>query len=610
MKIGRTRVKWFQSFKEFEFDYSDLGLSVIGGLTGAGKSTVFDAPYWVTFGETSKDSNADDVLAWGAEEPTEGTTEILTATGKITVTRTRGKGGNDLYFTRAANPDKLIRGKDIPDTQKKIIAELGVNSELFNIGSYLSQFSKADSFFVAPAKDRRKTMESIADQALAVKLGDRTSALRKAVKAELAQKELDQARENGRGIELANGHKSLLQMRDQWILTRAEKVKNLRQMAENFDTDKEARIAKILAQLEELDKITVAPGEFDAREAQVKQQLGTMAQIRKELAVQNGKLYEIKARLSSRQTDLAKQMKLGDTCPVCLGPTANENRDKHLEELEEVISQAKGQLADQTMAVDRLEASLKVEDKLRADYDKIRTERGNNDRLLDRFEALQKEAITLRAAANAYQEQAAALEAEQNPFERKLVTSLAEIEKVKKSLENLNKEVARLSHKVTGLNWLYDKSFELRGALMAKAVRRVNKETNRYLEQYFDAMIRVQFSLTDSDKLDVSINNSGYDCPFRQLSGGERRVLSLCFNLALMRAAQDKAGVDFQMVMLDEALHGLDDTLKAKAFGLLQELENTYPTVLLIDHSEEFKNLFTNRFLVTKTSHSEISKAG
>ncbi len=74
-----------------------------------------------------------------------------------------------------------------------------------------------------------------------------------------------------------------------------------------------------------------------------------------------------------------------------------------------------------------------------------------------------------------------------------------------------------------------------------------------------------------------------------------------------MRAAQDRAGVSFGTVMLDEALNGLDDGLKVKAFGLLQQLETEYSTVLCIDHSDELKAQFTRRFSVTKDSgHSTL----
>ena len=51
--------------------------------------------------------------------------------------------------------------------------------------------------------------------------------------------------------------------------------------------------------------------------------------------------------------------------------------------------------------------------------------------------------------------------------------------------------------------------------------------------------------------------------------------------------------------MLDEGLNGLNPYLKTKAFSLLQSLESRYDSILVIDHHEEFKELFFNQFLVT-----------
>ena len=44
----------FGSYEKLEFDFTDLGLSLVSGPTGSGKSTLQDGPYWVMFGELLK----------------------------------------------------------------------------------------------------------------------------------------------------------------------------------------------------------------------------------------------------------------------------------------------------------------------------------------------------------------------------------------------------------------------------------------------------------------------------------------------------------------------------------------------------------------------------
>jgi DNA repair exonuclease SbcCD ATPase subunit len=63
-----------------------------------------------------------------------------------------------------------------------------------------------------------------------------------------------------------------------------------------------------------------------------------------------------------------------------------------------------------------------------------------------------------------------------------------------------------------------------------------------------------------------------------------------------MTAAANKVGIHFNLLMLDEALDGLDSDLKVKAFNLLSELEKDHASILVIDHAQELKSLFNRRF--------------
>lgn len=609
MRIGKVVARNFQSYKEIEFDYSNLGLTLVSGPTGSGKSTLMDAPAWILFGVTSKDGNADDVRSWFAEEPTFGQAEIVDA--GITVTRIRGKASqNDLYYIENTAPDQPVRGKDITETQKKIEARLSINADMFFISSYMHQFSKADSFFIAKAKERREVLEKIADLSLPVKLAEGASEERKVAKKELDSLNEQAAKLSGKISALENMLESNQSSLEEWNTCLEEKLAMLKEKSETFEEEKQAEVYKIVAQLEELDKITVSPKEFDKKDLQIRQQLAALNSVRREYETVSSKLMEAKSKHSSMVRDRDRLTSLkGATCPTCLGPTNNANRSSHIAEVEAAIKDSALELESLQRIVAKLQESLSCEETLKRAWDKCREEKLTNDRLIDKFEALQAKAIALRSALNNYQQQIDELLKQKNPF-------IAKVEEIKENLKEAHaylklrqEAMALMEKKIAALSWLYDKSFELRGVLLERSVKQVNDLTNAYLEKYFDARLRINLVLKDSDKLEVEISNDGYPCPFKQLSGGERCMLKLAFSVSVMECAQNACSIKFYMLMLDEALNGLDDSLKVKAFTLLQQLENNYESVLVIDHSTELKQNFQNVFNIIKDgNYSRIDK--
>jgi DNA repair exonuclease SbcCD ATPase subunit len=146
----------------------------------------------------------------------------------------------------------------------------------------------------------------------------------------------------------------------------------------------------------------------------------------------------------------------------------------------------------------------------------------------------------------------------------------------------------------------------LRVSLLQRAIANAQELTNKYLDAYFDAEIRVLFSAEDADKLSVTIHKNGHQCTYAQLSKGQRQLLRLTFSLAVMEIASNKIGQSVDSLFLDEALDGLDSELKIKAFGLLQELATKHSSVFVIDHAPEFHSLFSNKYKVAMVDDESV----
>lgn len=222
---------------------------------------------------------------------------------------------------------------------------------------------------------------------------------------------------------------------------------------------------------------------------------------------------------------------------------------------------------------------------------------------------------------NPYVEQIDAADREENRSERRITDLLSQtnphvgyLVKSKKTLQKKEEELDILESTLVGLkthlstlDHLYDLSFQLRGHLLQTAVKTIEDQTNRNLEAHFDSEFRVSFSVEDGDSIDVSIFKGGYPCVFKQLSKGQRQLLKLCFSISIMEASANASGVHFEQIFLDEPLDGLDDTMKVKAFSLLEELAQNHDSVFVIDHCQAFQDMFSSKFKISlRGEHSSI----
>ena len=102
------------------------------------------------------------------------------------------------------------------------------------------------------------------------------------------------------------------------------------------------------------------------------------------------------------------------------------------------------------------------------------------------------------------------------------------------------------------------------------------------------------------EKISVKIFNSGEECSYDSLSGGERCRVCLAVNLAISDLACSMSQSSFNILMIDEMFNGLDENGKNQTVKLLKDLEGRFDTVFVIDHTESFKSMFTNTINVEK----------
>lgn len=189
-----------------------------------------------------------------------------------------------------------------------------------------------------------------------------------------------------------------------------------------------------------------------------------------------------------------------------------------------------------------------------------------------------------------------------NPFKGQREHFSQQADEISKNLgaeQFVNKD---FTDKQVSYEQLRDFALVLKERLLEDSVDSIEISTNRYLETYFDGELNISLILVNSDSIDLQIFKNGHEAVYKQLSKGQRQLLKLSFSIAIMRAVASRSGIHFNSLFFDEALDGLDINLKVKAFSLFSSMEIDHGSIFVIDHAEEFKNLFNQRYLVTIAS--------
>lgn len=534
MRVQRVTATNFGSYRALDLgDLDTLGLALLHGKTGAGKSTVMDMVSWGLFGVTAKDGKSDDIKSWtAAGEATEVCVFVSTGKGDIYVKRTRGGAKQDLFWTEQEASSIVKRGKDLPDTQKLLDARLGISADTFIASSYFHEFSQTGGFFTANAKARRSVFENLVDLSWVQCLVTSTSDSKKEVKFQLEKTQALYNKAKGRQEELKRTLNET-----EWAAARWSEKQSLliRSLAEKDKCFHESQIEDCRRLRKALQQVNPKTDSF----------------YQKDLA-------DIRA-----QKEVVKDTK----CIACGIPTGAEN----------------------LLALTRLEMQITIA-------------RNDNRALLNRRANLETQIQDVESRTNHYGEQLETEKSNENPFNFQLQDTRESLNSCEQYVALLDVQLGHFMHRHDSMNHLIDLYGDLRGELLKKVVMHIEDSTNKYLETYFDAEIRAGFSLDGADNLEVALQKSGHECTYKQLSKGQRGLLKLCFVVAVMEASANKVGMHFDNLWFDEALDGMDSEMKVKAFGLFESIAKNRASVLVIDHSEELKTMFTKSFHVTMIS--------
>ena len=554
MKVLSVETTNFGSYSNFKMNFDQIGLGLIYGATGSGKSTVMDMVSWCLFGETAKGLSVDEIKSWGTNETT-GKIKVDTGKGIITVCRVRGarSSQNDLYF----NDEQ--RGKDATETQKIINQRLGIDLQSFVNASYFHEFSDSGNFFMARAKERRSLFETFAPLDFPRQLQEKFTAGKKSTKSKLEDVQKDYFKSSGKFEQLSNQRNSTIRASEEWQRGHAHASVELEKFTKNFEKEREK-------------KLQIYEVKFKSFEQNKNEQIDEIL-----LTIEEVELKIVNEDFQEKIKHLEQAGKKEHKCKSCGQGIKSEKNTDAIWTLKQRESDNKNFIRQKEELIKRL---AQVQE--------------SKNTYQDQIEELQNQ-------TNPYIEQLKKEQERRNPFIVQLEEIATQVSVAGLEASKLKTQISDLEIKLSDLSYLYDLAGELRGELLRRTVGEINEAINQTLEYYFDSEFKVYLGV-DEDTLEVRIEKSGNECSYRQLSKGQRQLLRLALVLAIQKAVSNKIGIKLENLFFDEALDGLDENLKIKAYALFQSLSQEHSSILIIDHSQAFHNLFDKRFHVSMLS--------
>lgn len=553
MRILNASVENFGSYKAVALEFDELGLCLITGATGSGKSTLQDIAPWVLFGVTAKNGNADEVKAWNAEGKTKGNVTLTLNSGMdIEVVRIRGTAKeNDLFYILDG---EAVRGKDLKDTQKLLNALLGVDSETFCMISGLNEFSETNQFFTTTTKNRRQLFEKLVDLSYTTQLVEKIKEQHK-----ICTKYNDEAATTLQSIQTdLNNQEELttLRIKDslEWDNNHSDRLQYWDRKEKNFDLETKSKLDAFLLKSSEYE---------ENRKIAIDKHLDYIEQINNQ-----------KKPLDHYDVQLMKLEHSTRNCKEC----------------------------GQSLSINNIEA-LKAEKQLNRTL--IERCQEYTLRLVDLQERENPYAFSIseiKRAINTYSEDLKREQQNKNPFTEELDSLRIKTDSIRYQRCVVQTSINITVKKLKGLSILEGLLVELRGFLLQSTVKSLESDINSTLRTVFDSDTTVMLKLEDADKLDVLVTKNGHPAVFTQLSKGQRQTLKLCFAVSAMKHASNASGTSINTLFFDEAIEGLDSNLKLRSYDLFQNLAKTHECVLVIDHALELQPLFPKTIQVTLES--------
>ena len=574
MRLRSVTIQAFRSFgSEQTLDLASLapGLYHVAGqnlvepeleANGAGKSSLFEAPYWCLYGNTSRGVRGDAVVNWHSDERCYVITELDVAAGRLAVLRARDP--NTLEIA-------LNGSESRPVEQEELDGLLGMNAETFLYSVYFAQFVPA--FVDLRPAEQMTVYSSVLNLDLWEAASERAAEERRSVTEKLDAERLALSNLEGQAEQLLS--MSYDKPEAEWERKRKGReagiLSDLRSTQAKLNTlQKQSQQAKT-----ESDKFRALRDQAQAQAVEVGKRDRQIRTVEQEIA-----------KLRSRDYK---------NCPTCGAPVSDAHVKRELVKKGKEFEEAKA----------AADAAVKLHDKMLKDMVQYRDA---EKVYLD----LQKELGAVEAQGNSLQQTLTTTQAEANPYTKQKAEQAEQAAELEKALTVKERSVMMLEQQEAGAQYWVKEFKELRLSLITESLVQLTAESNEALFQLglrnwalkFDTeTVTKKGTVNRNFAVTVHTPEVTTPTPWEAWSGGESQRLRLATALGFSNLICSRAGIMPGVEFYDEpsswlSVAGIRNLLEV----LLERAKKFRKVILLADHRALNFGQFSGTILVSKTA--------
>ena len=566
------KIKNFLSIgEEFVTVNFEKGLHIVTGVNrdkedrrnGVGKSTIADGLYFAIFGQTLRDIKKNFI----ANNLTSGTCEV-----QLSFTIDDPKHGvNEFDIIRTLNPSKVYvykNGNDktrdsIANTNEYINTILSSTPEIFQ-NCVIMTLNNHVPFMGKSKTEKRKFIEQIFN-------------------LEIFSKMLG---------ELRNEHNEIKRNFDIEI-TRLEETNNhlntQQQQVDNFEENKNQRIDRIENQInvknndlksykEEKNTVeSLDENPYINKSEKLNEKIVDLKNIKNE---KYEKIVQLKTNLTTNKSTLTKIGTDEATCPMCLRPLEDHDKDLIEEEKEKINIILDDILNDIKYNKEDYENSVKEINSYSAAKTKIDNKLLSIKNQKDNISYLERNITEIENIINQYQTDIDSIKNETNSFDDLISETTNKINGIKQEIDSLKKVINLMDVVKFVVSEEGVKSF-----IVKKILSHFNGKLTHFMKK-LDSNCVCVFNEYFEEEI---VNEKGKICLYNNFSGAERKAIDLACLFSFMDMRKSQGDVYYNLSFYDELF---DSSLDEKGVDLVLEIlnervEKYNECVMVISHRKE-----------------------
>ena len=549
----------------------EKGLHIVTGINrdkedrrnGVGKSTIADALYFAIFGQTLRELKKNFI----ANNLTSGTCEV-----QLSFTIDDPKHGvNEFDIIRTLNPSKVYiykNGNDktrdsISNTNEYINTVLSSTPEIFQ-NCVIMTLNNHIPFMGKSKTEKRKFIEQIFN-------------------LEIFSKMLG---------ELRNEHNEIKRNFDIEI-TRLEETNNhlntQQQQVDNFEENKNQRVNRIENQINvknndlknyKEEKNTVESLDekpYIDKSEKLNQEIVDLKNIKNE---KYEKIVQLKTNLTTNKNTLTKIGTDEATCPMCLRPLEDHDKDLIEEEKEKINIILDDILNDIKYNKEDYENTVKEINSYSAAKTKIDNKLLSIKNQKDNISYLERNITEIENIINQYQTDIDSIKNETNSFDDLISETTNKINVIKQEIDSLKKVINLMDVVKFVVSEEGVKSF-----IVKKILSHFNGKLTHFMKK-LDSNCVCIFNEYFEEEI---VNEKGKICLYNNFSGAERKAIDLACLFSFMDMRKSQGDVYYNISFYDELF---DSSLDEKGVDLVLEIlnervEKYNECVMVISHRKE-----------------------